>query len=368
MVDWMTLLLPLAVLAIVALFPFVGCGENLSLREDPPPPPLPPPPGPGMPTPPPPPLPVPPLPPQPTILELRMRNDINTIPATATQDGVASVVVTWTFTKLTGLPAGPVPQPLKVAVARGGGPTLLIDSANSLPAIRFVTPEQLALYDSVTCRCEVMTRDITGAGGLKGPTTVTSNPFFPTPNLRHVVQLEPDWTNPTANPRQFSLALLPSLPATVSVVPTRLQLNPSTDALTHINTLKPAPAPQYKVLQVEVIWTLAKAGGGPADQRLIETMVRTVGTRAFLEPDGMPADPPAMWDLTAEQLALYDTVSCQCVVTTRPTNVGDPDTDEFTTLPVSLGIKPQSVHLIELEPDWTQVTAKPRRFTLRVQI
>ncbi len=27
MIDWMTLLLPLAVLAIVALFPFVGCGE-----------------------------------------------------------------------------------------------------------------------------------------------------------------------------------------------------------------------------------------------------------------------------------------------------------------------------------------------------
>ena len=55
-------------------------------------------------------------------------------------------------------------------------------------------------------------------------------------------------------------------------------------------------------------------------------------------------------------------------MTTRPTNLGDPDTDEFTTPPVSLPIKKQTLHVIELVPDWTQVNAKPRRFTLRVQI
>ena len=367
MVDWMTLLLPLAVLAIVALFPFVGCGENLTVREDPPPPLPPPAPGPGMPTPlPPPPPPTPP--PPATILELRMLNNINTIPANATKDGVTSVVVTWTLSKSATLAADPVPQPLEVTIVRVGPAAAvpLIDATNSLPAVRFLTADQVKLYDRVTCRCVVTTRPIAGGGGLK-TTTVATNPFQVVADHRQVVLLEPDWTDSTADPREFSLDIVSIVPATGPAVPTRLQLNPSKDPLTHINLLRPM-APQYKVLQVQVTWTLTKAGGGPADQPLIETMVRTVGTRAFLEPDGMPADPPAMWDLTAEQLAVYDTVSCQCVVTTRPTNLGDPDTDEFTTLPVSLGIKPQSVHLIELEPDWTQVTAKPRRFTLRVQI
>ena len=283
---------------------------------------------------------------------------------------MASVVVTWTLSKSTALPGDPIPQPLDITIVRVGPPALLINAMNSLPAIRFLTAEQVKLYDRVTCRCVVTTQPIAG-GGLKPSTTHVTNPLTLSANQRHIVQLEPNWTNATANPRQFSLALLPNVPATGPTLPTRLQLNPSTDTLTHINEVKPPPAPQYKVLQVKVTWTLAKAGGGPVDQPLVETMVRTVGTRPFLEPSAtLPdlPDPPAMWDLTDEQLAAYDSATCQCVVTTRPTTLADPDTDEFTTLPLSLTIKKQTVHVIELEPDWTVVSAKPRRFTLRVQI
>jgi hypothetical protein len=213
----------------------------------------------------------------------------------------------------------------------------------------------------------VRTRALSGAGGLEPQTTVVTNAFALTANQRHIVQLEPNFTDPTADPREFSLTILPSEPGVGPTAPTRLQLNPSIDPLTHVNTLKPAPAPQYKLLQVRVMWTLAKTGGGPLDQPLTETMVRTVGTRPFLEPDGTPADPPAMWDLTAEQLADYDRVTCQCEVTTRPINLADTDTDVFPTPPVSFPIKRGTPHVIELEPDWTLVNAKPRRFDLHVR-
>ena len=149
----------------------------------------------------------PPLVPEPdppaTILELRLAPAINVVPPTAPQDGVASVVVTWTLSKSTALPADPVDQPLEVTLARLGSATLILGPGNSHPAIRFVTAEQLKLYDRVTCRCDVRTRALSGAGGLNPQTTtVATNAFALTANQRHVVQLEPDFTNPTTDPRR----------------------------------------------------------------------------------------------------------------------------------------------------------------------
>jgi hypothetical protein len=375
MIDWTILLMPLALLAIVVLVPFVGCGKYLPPDDEPPEPapsPAPTPPSGSGGTPPPsqPPPSPPPTTAAATVLVASLRNDINVIPAqppNATKDKVESVLVTWALSKSTGLLADPVPEPLHVIIVRAAASTPFIDPTTALRATRFLTKDELTTYDRVTCSCQVTTRPIAG-GGPKTSVTAVSSPLTLVTDQQHVFRLEPSWVNATANPREFTLAVLPSAPGIAPLPPTRLQLNPSTDPATHINTLKPAPAPQYKVTQVKVIWTLSKTAGGPVNQSLDETIVRIVGTRPFLEPDGMPADPPAIWDLTPEQLAAYDAITCTCEVTMRPTNLSDPDTDTFTTSPLAFTLKPQTPHVVELLPDWTVVSAKPRRFTLRLQL
>jgi len=206
------------------------------------------------------------------------------------------------------------------------------------------------------------------------PTPVTA-PIAFTKGQLQIFRLLPDFSAAavTVRPRRFSLDLpAPAAGPVIPGAPTRLQFNPQKDKMTDINEIK-AGAPAFKVTEVKVTWTLSKTAGGPIPQPLEATLVRTVSSRAFLEPFGTPPDPSDMWDLTPAQLATYDTVTCRCEVTMRPTNVMDPDTDVFppagapALVTSALAIKPMTNHVIVLLPDWSKVAAKPRRFTLQVQ-
>ena len=360
MIDWFVVLGGLAVLPIVALLYFVGCGHLLTVApDDPQPAPggAPPPPPPPPPTPPPAsgPTTVPVAPPV-TTLETGLAADVNDIKAGGTNDKVESVLATWTLSKKTG---GPVAQSLDETVVRTDASRPFLDPMLDPPAIRVLTDAQVALYDQVKCDCVVTTKPVAGGPATTSTATAIVDLAAAT---QQVFRLAPNWATLTAKPRKFDLVVVPPAAGPLPTTPTRLQLNPSKD----INEIVTGGR-SFKVVSIKVTWTLTKAAGAPmpVPQLLHETIVRADSTRIFLD---LALDPAAMWDLSADQIGHYGFVTCGCEVTTRTTAIAGTTTETSLATPTSpVVIVPQYNRVFLLIPKWTNPVAVPRQFQVIVQ-
>jgi hypothetical protein len=369
MIDWPVVLSALALLPVVALLYFVGCGTLVPAPDadpaDPTPPaaatpPTTPPPGPvtvlptGPPT-----LP----PPLPTVLQLKLAADLNVIPAGGLTDQVESVTVSWVLTTKPGQPAAD-DLPLDEAIVRVDGPPRpFLNPTLDPPASRILTADQETRYGSVLWQATVVTKAVPGGASRPDFVTPVTKTDFSIGSM-NVLRLDPAWPTPPTFPRSFLLVGEPTTPAAPTAASvTRLQLNPADN----INDIVSGGRP-YKVVSIKVEWTLSKSTGGRPNQVLHETIVRSdkAATHQFLDPK---LDPAAMWDLSPDPALLpgFDQVTCGCVVKSMPTaGGGGPETSPLVvSSPVFLKLGVTNVFV--LQPDWTFPGLAPRRFTVVIQ-
>lgn len=274
---------------------------------------------------------------------------------------VESVLASWTLTTKAGQPPA-VDLPLDETVVRvDGPPRLFLDPSLDPPAIRILPVEQATRYGTVVWQATVFTKSTVG-GAPRAPfvTPVTKVDFAT--GSANGLRLDPNWTNPTANPRRFDLVVEPTAPAApVPALITRLQLNPAGN----INTIVTGGRP-YKVVSILVAWTLSKSTGGRPDQVLHETIVRTDPSRQFLDPT---LDPAAMWDLSPDPdpTTGFNQVTCGCQVTTAPVSGGGgPEVSALVVSSPVLFVRGVT-NVFVLQPDWSDPGHAPRRFTVAVQ-
>jgi hypothetical protein len=372
MIDWPVVLSALALLPVVALLYFVGCGSLIPAPDDP-----------GEPDPPPatttsPPTTKPPgvgpvvgpytggptlPPPVPTLLQLKLAPNLNVIPPGALDDQVESVTVSWTLTTKPGQPDAD-PLPLDEAIVRKDGPPrLFLNPAVDPPATRSLTPAQISTYGKVLWQATVVTKSTVGGVARPDFSTTVATADISIASVA-AYRLEPNWTIPLNFPRHFDLVAESPVPASALSAPaTRLQLNPAAD----INTIVAGGRP-YKVVSIKVEWTLSRSTGGRPPQLLHETIVRSdlASTPRFLDPK---LDSAAMWDLSPDPgpPTGFDQVTCGCVVTSMPaTGPGGPEPSPLAvSTPVFLKLGAANVFV--LQPDWSIPALAPRRFKVVFQ-
>ena len=221
-----------------------------------------------------------------------------------------------------------------------------------------LTDDEVTRYGSVTWKATVSTKD---AGNL--------NPSHPSPTadytidiaagFRQAVRLSPVWTpgNLNADPRKFMLVGEPPTAATAAAgPPTRLQLN-----LAPALNMIVAGGRAFQAISVLVTWTLQQTAGVRPDQTLHQTIVRIDPTRKFLDPK---LDQSAIWDLSPDQIANYNQLTCLCRVICGPvTGTANPETSTTNGgVPYLVKIGPGKLHVVLLTPDWSNPGSAPRVF------
>src|SRR5262249_50456433 len=118
---------------------------------------------------------------------------------------VQSVLVTWTLRQTNG---GRPDQTLDQTIVRIDPSRPFLDPAFDKAASWDLSADQVSNYNQATCLCEITSAPVTGTAP---PETSQSNDGVEltvnfVANKIYVLLLSPDWSNPAATPRAFTLA------------------------------------------------------------------------------------------------------------------------------------------------------------------